>query len=483
MKKRIVCSALALMLLATGCSKKEEATEMADTTGKTELTTAAVSTEAKAAEEKDEYVVYPTDADYHLVWEENFDQAEAKLKDADWNYEEHEVGWVNHELQEYIPSEEYAFVKDGELVIQPVKNVDASGKVSYVSGRVNTQGKHAYKYGRFEAKIKVPSGQGFLPAFWMMPEDEQYYGQWPKCGEIDIMEVLGNDTTHQYGTLHFGEPHTQRQGIYEDGSDFSKEYHVFAVEYEPGVMRWYVDGKQYFETSDWFTAVDGEEEKPYPAPFNQPFHVILNVAVGGDWPGDPDDSTVFDENAAMYVDYVRIYQKDSYDENVKKPEKVYNFKEADETGNYITNSDFSVAEDLTDDNDWKFLLFNDGAGSAEIKDNEIVITTTNVGTEEYSVQLVQPHMPMVKGEKYKLSFEAYADEPRTLITAVTAPEVDWVRYFPDTKVDLSTEYQTFTFEFDMTKKDDDMGRVEFNMGNQGSTATIHIRNVRLEKVQ
>ena len=199
---------------------------------------------------------------YHLVWNDEFEGD--SLSEEDWNYEAHEPGWVNHELQEYIPSDEYAFVKDGELVIKPVK-IEDSGLVAYRSGRVNTQNKHDYKYGRFEAKIKVPKGKGFLPAFWMMPQDEDYYGQWPKCGEIDIMEVLGDSTKVNYGTLHYGEPHKQSQGMYDlaDG-DFSEEYHVFAIEWEPGVIRWFCDGEQYHEESDWFTAVDGQEEKHTP---------------------------------------------------------------------------------------------------------------------------------------------------------------------------------------------------------------------------
>ncbi|MBR4758822.1 MAG: family 16 glycosylhydrolase [Lachnospiraceae bacterium] len=414
---------------------------------------------------------------YHLIWNDEFD-GDSLSKD-DWNYEAHPKGWVNNEWQEYIPSDEYAYLKDGQLIIQPKKEGN-----EYFSGRVNTQSRHALKYGRIEASIKVPEGQGFLPAFWMMPENEGFYGQWPKCGEIDIMEVLGNDTKRLYGTLHYGEPHKQQQGSVElkDG-DFSKEFHEFAIEWEPGQIRWYLDGEQYFETSDWFTKYDGEEEKPYPAPFNQEFHVILNVAVGGDWPGDPDDTTVFDERAAMYVDYVRMYQKDSYDENVTKPEKVREFKEADETGNFVTNSDFASDEDLTDDVDWKFLLFNGGEGEAKIQDGEITITSSNEGTEEYSVQLVQPGMPMIKGKTYTFSFEAYADEERQMKPAITAPEVDWIRYFPDTPVDLTTDWQTYSFTFEMTEEDDDKGRVEFNMGKQGSTATIHIRNVRLEEAE
>ena len=418
---------------------------------------------------------------YHLVWADEFDGD--SLNEEDWNYEAHEVGWVNHELQEYVPSDEYAFVKDGRLVIRPVK-IEKDGLVGYRSGRVNTQNRHDLKYGRFEAKIKVPRGKGFLPAFWMMPQDEGHYGQWPKCGEIDIMEVLGDSTKVNYGTLHYGEPHKQSQGSYSlTSGDFADEYHVFAIEWEPGEIRWYCDGEQYHSENDWFTAVSGEEEKPYPAPFDQPFHVILNVAVGGDWPGDPDSTTVFDDGACMYVDYVRMFQKDSYDENVTRPVKTLSLREADENGNLVYNGDFSDSEDLTDDENWKFLLFNSGEGEAQIGDHEIIISSTNAGTEEYSVQLVQPDIPMVKGDKYEFSFEAYAEEARTIKPAITAPNVNWIRYFPDTPVDLTSDWQTFSFEVDMKDETDDKARIEFNMGKQNSTATVHIRNVKLIKCE
>ncbi len=453
----------------------------------TEATTAATTT-AKEQPSSQERTVYDeaelsginVPEGYQMVWHDEFDGEE--LNEADWNREAHEVGWVNHELQEYVPTSEYSFVKDGELVIQPVKIVDDAGNVSYVSGRVNTQNKHDIKYGWIEAKIKFPQGKGFLPAFWMMPKEESFYGNWPRCGEIDIAEVLGDSINTTYGTIHYGVPHKQNQGTFSlNEGDFANEYHVYALEWEPGSIKWYVDGEMFYETNDWYTSGD-DGEKPYPAPFNQPFHVILNVAVGGDWPGSPDDTTVFDDRAAMKVDYVRMFQKDSYDENVTKPEKVLEMREADETGNFVHNSDFSVAEELSDDTDWVFYELNSGKGSAEIKDGEIVITTENSGSEEYSIQLVQAEMPMEKGAKYKLSFDAYADEARQMKTAVTAPNVNWIRYFPDTTVDLTTESQKFEFEFDMTEESDDKGRVEFNMGKQESTATIHITNVRLEKV-
>lgn len=416
---------------------------------------------------------------YTLVWEEQFD-GEALNRD-DWNVETHDPGWVNSELQAYVDSPDNIYIEDGNLVLKPIQTVNADGTVSYTSGRVNTQNKHDFKYGLFEARVKVPKGQGFLPAFWMMPTSENLYGQWPRCGEIDIMEVMGQATDTSYGTIHFGNPHSESQGTYilKEGS-FSDEYHIFSVEWEPGKISWYVDGNLIHTENDWYSITEGQGEITYPAPFDQPFYIILNLAVGGSWVGYPDASTDI-ENAEYRIDYVRAYQRDSYDENVEKPVEEVIIREPDENGNYINNGDFADAEDLTNESDWKFLTALGGAATAEIKDNEIFIDSTAEGTEEYSVQLVQPDIPMIKGSTYLISFDAYADADRIMKVAVTAPNRDWIRYFEDTPVDLTTAKQTYTFEFTMTDSDDAKGRLEYNMGADGSTAGIHISNVSVVK--
>ena len=480
--RAIIASALVCMLTVcsmTACGNKEAAEDVTATVVE-EVAPAKEAVAEQVTESTEELVEIEIDPAYKLVWEDNFDGTE--LNRDDWNVELHDPGWVNAEWQEYVDCEDNIYVKDGNLIIQPIK-MKVDHKDYYTSGRVNTQNKHDFLYGRFEARLKVPSGMGFLPAFWMMPTDESFYGQWPKCGEIDIMEVMGQTTDTLHGTLHFGEPHAQQQGTYvlEEGN-FADEYHVFACEWEPGEMRFYVDNELYFTEHEWYTKRNGFDEMTYPAPFDQPFYMILNVAVGGSWVGYPDATTEFGENAQMVVDYVRVYQKDSYDENVSMPEKEVVFKEADATGNYINNSDFADAENLEDDVDWKFLLFNGGKGAASISDGYIHITTENVGTEEYSVQLVQPNIPMENGGKYKLSFEAYADEDRTMITTVSAPDLNFIRYFDDVKLDLTTTPQLYEYEFFMMSDNDANGRVEFNMGNQGSEATIHISNVRVEKL-
>ena len=416
---------------------------------------------------------------YHLKWEDQFEGN--SLNRDDWNVELHDPGWVNNELQSYVDSPENIYIKDGSLVLKPVENVSEDGSVSYTSGRINTQHKHDFKYGLFEARVKVPEGQGFLPAFWMMPTDENLYGQWPRCGEIDIMEVLGNNTDTSYGTIHYGNPHSESQGSYTlDEGSFSEEYHVFDVEWEPGKISWYVDGKLIHTEDNWYSATEGQGEITYPAPFDQPFYIILNLAVGGNWPGNPDDTTDI-KNSAYYIDYVKVYQKDSYDENVTKPIEEVILRDPDENGNYIINGDFSVNEELTDDKDWVFLTALGGEAGAEIRNNEIAVTTENEGTVDYSVQLVQPNLPMKQGGVYRLSFDAYADADRTMKVGISAPDRSFRRYLNDTEISLTQKKQTYNLDFTMTDSDDANGRLEFNMGAAGSTSGIRISNVSLKK--
>ena len=417
---------------------------------------------------------------YNLKWEDQF-EGETLNRD-DWNVELHDPGWVNNELQSYVDSPENIYIEDGSLVLKPVETKNEDGSVSYTSGRVNTQNKHDFKYGLFEARVKVPEGQGFLPAFWMMPTNENLYGQWPRCGEIDIMEVLGNDTDTSYGTIHYGNPHSESQGSYtlEEGT-FSDEYHVFDVEWEPGKISWYVDGKLIHTEDNWYSATEGQGEITYPAPFDQPFYIILNLAVGGNWPGNPDETTDI-ANSAYYIDYVKVYQKDSYDENVTKPVEEVILRDPDENGNYVVNGDFSEKEDLTDDKDWIFLTTLGGEAGAEIGDNEIAVNTVNEGTVDYSVQLVQPDLPMKQGGVYRLCFDAYADADRTMKVGVSAPDRSFRRYLEDTTISLTEEKQTYTLDFTMTDSDDANGRLEFNMGAAGSTAGIRISNVSLKKI-
>ena len=393
-----------------------------------------------------------------------------------------------------IPDESVVTISDISLVETTANMLPANAfgdnatagtkvKKSYTSGRISTQNLKTFTYGRFEVRAKVPNGQGYLPAFWLMANDENVYGQWPRCGEIDCMEVMGQDTNKLYGTIHYGNPHAESQGTYtiKDGEkSFSDDFHTFTCDWEPGKITWYVDGIKYHEESNWHSTTEGQGTLTYPAPFDQPFYIILNLAVGGSWVGNPNEETNFVNNPFV-VDYVRVYQKDSYDENVTRPEvKFEPTNEPDDSGNYIKNSTFAEAEDLTDDTNWKFITALDGAATAEIKDNSMVISTENAGTVDYSVQLVQANVPFEKGATYEVSFDAQASENRKMNVDVKAPDRGYQSYMKTMVPELTTEMKHFSTQFVMKADSDVNGRLEFNMGNAGS-GDIVLKNVVVRK--
>jgi beta-glucanase (GH16 family) len=241
---------------------------------------------------------------WNLVWSDEFDGPDIDM--SKWSYEVNGQGGGNNELQYYTDRPTNSFIQDGKLVIQALKETytGPDGTRNYTSARMRTKYKGEWTYGRFEARMKLPYGQGLWPAFWMLPTDSPY-GGWAASGEIDIMEILGDQPNKLYGTIHY---HGEWPNNWSSGGsytlpsgDFSQDFHVFALEWEPGMMRWYVDGINYSTKTSW----DTTSGAPFPAPFDVPFHILLNVAVGGNWPGSPDDTTVFPQQ--MVVDYVRVY--------------------------------------------------------------------------------------------------------------------------------------------------------------------------------
>lgn len=504
MKRKLIASALALSMVAglAACNAADESAETTVAPAETaateiseETTTTVAETTTEEIEETEETLPpepvvredrgqtadedVPELEGYNLLWHDEFN---GDTLDTDiWTREIRVAGWTNNELQAYVESEDNIFVTEGCLVLKATKEKQDNGKVNFYSGKVNSQNKTDFMYGRVEVCAKTPVGKGLWPAAWLMPTDQAYYGQWPQCGEIDIMEVLGHNTGTAYQTIHYGLPHASQQGTIVLGDNaFSDEFHVYALEWEPGEMRFYIDDELSFTCNDWFSAGGDGVEADYPAPFDQTFFVQLNLAVGGDWPGFPDKSTDFNK-AEFYIDYVRVYQKPEYDTNVTKP--VFEVREADSNGNFIVNSDFSDSEmDLKLNEDWNFLLFEEGAATATIHDNMIEIAPTNNGKQDYSVQLVHWDIPVVNGETYKVTFKAKADEDRTMKVAVTGPFADWARYYMDTKYELTSEWQDYEFEFTVNKRDDSRARLEFNMGKGDSTANIYITDVTFVKV-
>ena len=186
------------MGLLVGCGQKETVTTQPEEVVNEEVAQEE-SKEAEVEEDSKETEVAETEVPelegYNLLWNDEFDGD--SLNEDIWNRELRDPGWTNKELQEYTDSDENIYVEDGKLILKAVKT-EKDGKDYYTSGKVNSQNKVDFTYGKVVASAKVPQGQGLWPAIWMMPQDEEHYGQWPKCGEIDIMEVLGNETDTAY---------------------------------------------------------------------------------------------------------------------------------------------------------------------------------------------------------------------------------------------------------------------------------------------
>jgi beta-glucanase (GH16 family) len=243
-----------------------------------------------------------------LTWSDEFNQPKGSPVDASkWMRESGGDGWGNEELEYYTARPENAHQQDGNLVIKVLqeKYTGADGVTrNYTSARLKTLGKFAQAYGRFEARIKIPRGQGIWPAFWMLGDNVKRV-PWPDSGEIDIMENIGREPAKVYGTIH-GPGYSGKKSLGASFSltpaqPFADDFHIYAVEWEPSAIRFYVDDRLY----------ETRTPKDLPAGtkwvYNHPFFILLNVAVGGFWPGSPDASSVFPQE--MLVDYVRVYRK------------------------------------------------------------------------------------------------------------------------------------------------------------------------------
>ena len=227
-----------------------------------------------------------------LAWSDEFEGSE--LSTEYWNYElGNNNGWGNNELEIYTNSTANVFINNGNLVIKAIKEGN-----TYTSGRITTQNKRAFTYGKVEIRAILPEGQGIWPALWMLGTNISAVG-WPKCGEIDMMELLGQQPNKVYGTVHYdknGHQYTGSSYMLSSGS-FSSDYHVFSLVWQPNHMKWYVDGQKFFEVNSLDLSA---------FPWNLPQFFIFNVAVGGNWPGSPNETTVFPQQ--MVVDYIRVYQ-------------------------------------------------------------------------------------------------------------------------------------------------------------------------------
>lgn len=261
---------------------------------------------------------------WELVWSDEFDGS--AIDTSKWSFEKNCMGGGNNELQCYTDRTDNAFVADGKLHIvakketfsgqakgddDPAYNADDKSVTrDYTSARLRSKNKGDWTYGRLEISAKLPQGQGIWPAIWMLPT-EWKYGGWPLSGEIDIMEAVNNNTANGgnavHGTLHYGNPwpnnkYTGTSTI--PAANVWEAFHTYSIEWEEGEIRWYVDNKHFATQTKngWFTGASAQEN----APFDEAFHLIMNLAVGGNWPGGPNAQTTFPQE--MQVESVKVYR-------------------------------------------------------------------------------------------------------------------------------------------------------------------------------
>ena len=245
-----------------------------------------------------DYAGYTTPLNYPgktLVWHDEFNGN--AIDAANWNFETGGNGWGNKELENYTTRPENAFVSNGNLIIEARK--ENYGSNNYTSARITTKGKKEFQYGRVDIRAKLPVGKGIWPALWMLGANISTV-HWPASGEIDIMELIGKYPSRVYGTLHFADSsgkHAQAGTVYNlTGENFSKQFHVFSLLWQQDSIQILVDDQPFFSYSN--------TKGKYP--FNAPFFFLFNVAVGGQFPGNPDETSVFPER--MFVDYVRVFK-------------------------------------------------------------------------------------------------------------------------------------------------------------------------------
>jgi len=233
-----------------------------------------------------------TDNAWKLVWSDEFNY-EGLPDTTKWG---NETGFIrNNELQYYTRGrEENSVVKDGNLMI--IGRKEQYDSAEYTSSSLTTDGKNSWTYGKVEARMRLPNGQGMWPAFWMLGQNIHQVG-WPRCGEIDIMEHINNEDT-LYGTLHW---HNQKH-VSEGAKTFCDVtiFHNYSIEWDKDSIHWFLDGMNYH-------AVNIADSVNSTAEFHKPFYIILNLAIGGNWPKNPDETTQFPDT--VFVDYVRVYQR------------------------------------------------------------------------------------------------------------------------------------------------------------------------------
>ncbi len=469
---------------------------------------------------------------YDLIWADEFDgnyegdkvDANTGLNLNNWAYQLGDgstdcgnYGWGNNELQCYTGNSKNIAVNedlDGDNEGDGVLRITASyedngyvyageGSKKYTSARIRTtsatEGLFNTTYGYIESRIALPATQGAWPAFWMLPQSTEIYGGWPVSGELDIMETTGLNTDQACGTLHWGAPaHVYKGSGYVDLDSDITYFHTYAVDWQPGQITWYYDGKAIKTLSNWESGFAGASDSlSFDAPFDQPFYILLNLAVDSGQFGGSANKANFKDDINMYVDYVRCYQKtDGYAGYVDKASSGVGNTNWEEFAGVnqiaeIAADNLDAAAGGHDDtaakgtNKWYLSTQNDAAASADVvtdADGKVwhKINVTKAGGSDYSVQLIG-HYDAKAGYVYKVSFDAYAEGGLIgkTVNCDSKEYAGWSTYGISQYV-LKDSAESYSYLIDQTE-DFENCRIEFNVGAAG-TGNVYLSNVRVEIV-
>ena len=466
---------------------------------------------------------------YELIWADEFDgsygsaavDAQTGLNLDNWSYQLGDgttdcgnPGWGNRELQAYTDRAENIAVNedlsgdgtpDGLLRITAAH--EAAGYVygtesskNYTSARIRTTRPDSElfnaTYGYIEARMSLPAAQGAWPAFWMLPQSTRIYGGWPVSGELDIMETVGSfgDGIHNRAcsTLHWGVPdHVYKGSGYTALRSDITCFHTYGVDWKPGEITWYYDGEPIYTIRNWASGKPGASDKySFDAPFDQPFYLLLNLAVDSGQFGGAANRASFDGKINMYVDYVRVYQaKEGY---AAFADPAAGEAAGGDWQDYagqnqiaeITAIGENMGDESTVDKAGWFLSCNangtGGAATASLEDGWAVIDISEAGTQDYSVQLIG-HYDAKAGYAYRVSFDAYAGGNMAGRTVICDAK-EWRGWSAYGILSFSLEDEAVPVSYTFMQNEDfENCRIEFNLGARG-TGSVHIGNVRVEIV-
>ena len=397
---------------------------------------------------------------YTLIWSDEFSGTE--LDSGKWSYELGNWklddsgnyvtnGWGNNEQEFYTSGN--TSVKDGILTIAARKETvtdEKQGSYDYTSARINTQHKFSVCGGRIEVRARCDSGKSLWPAIWMLPEDS-VYGGWASSGEIDIMEGWGSTPEKICGTIHFGGAWPANTYLTNDhtfaAGDSTRNWHTYSVEWDNGEIRWYVDDELYSTQSEWYS-----KGFSYPAPFDQNFYIILNLAVGGHFDGVEGiyaDPTIFENGEKHFdIDYVRVYEKNG---SSFVPTELTSLA----LDNYIEGAEASVTN----------------------KDGCTVINISNAGELEYAVMGLLRGKEVRAGEKHTLEFDVSSTAVRSMV--VTAEDSSYTRYLNE-KAEITPERKHFSY--DVIFESDMSADIKFQLGNIDNASALGAHEVTLYNI-